>query len=900
MPVGYSFDTEEDQELNPLATKAAGPQATQNPLANMAGAASPGLTSPFDSTFGPMMGAGAGGAAPATSPDGGAMGPGYEAQKTAGPPAIGLGGGGPNIGPGGPQPGGFLDPWSAFTGESARGQTPGFEQMQAPQPQTGSDQGGRADRPTPGLEQMGPGGGVGAPQQTGLETKGPEVGASQPGAGGSDKSAEITTRFKDMAAQLASATDPQHKAVLQDKLSRDIFGSLSDAGHDVKWDGDQIVVDGRKYIVGGTAATAPGPTAASGAMPANGYEDAKWKKAAAGQSDSAKYIVSESVSRIASQLQAIPDEAGRKAFIQQHLQTLVPQLEQQGWKVHEVRGEKMLIEGHGDPPHWADAVEDIEGKALPAWTTDLDQRNGAVDDPRAMLFDEVMTPRVGGASDVETRMPTPLSGPMTVPTGATAAPTGPAGTTGGGYTPGTIDDRDLDGLSMDDILARIGRPTEPGALDTDYQSGQVESDYAAGKISNDPLNLGRIGNYEQGSVTNDPLDTYSFDGKFKGNVGDELGALGAGATDTETEDLILSILQNPESFPPHVVEMLKAQSKDELAEMQNQEDEDLTAAGYATGNADSNWLASEKLASAGRRDQALVGSNRSIDLTAAEKNMADKRAAAGLGNEFANSRSQRLLAERGQRFEEAATGEGLEQSEVASKQKAAQYDRDGQLINEELRGSAFDRNADATKTNAGLTTQEAAFQREGELANEALRDKAFGNRTGSQTTNEQLRAAAADRNLKASQQNIDNQFRSAEERRTAVALAADTTLKTAAQKGDRRALEEAFKQKAAELGQSADKIRQDFILATLQDSTQRRGQDIGSETSRFLGELGASVDRAKLAQAGIEFQQDLIFRLMALRQADEQFGAQYGLDVAKTQHTIDEDHYNRFADTFGD
>lgn len=51
--------------------------------------------------------------------------------------------------------------------------------------------------------------------------------------------------------------------VQQDKLARTIFDSLQAAGHDVKWKGDQLMVDGRPYVVGppptAPATVAPGP-----------------------------------------------------------------------------------------------------------------------------------------------------------------------------------------------------------------------------------------------------------------------------------------------------------------------------------------------------------------------------------------------------------------------------------------------------------------------------------------------------------------------------------------------------------------------------------------------------------------------------------------------------------------
>jgi len=116
-----------------------------------------------------------------------------------------------------------------------------------------------------------------------------------------------------------------------------------------------------------------------------------------------------------------------------------------------------------------------------------------------------------------------------------------------------------------------------------------------------------------------------------------------------------------------------------------------------------------------------------------------------------------------------------------------------------------------------------------------------------------------------------------------VALAADTSLKTAALRGDRMAFRESIKQKATELGLAADQLQLNYTMGLIDDATRRYGINVG-----------ASIDREKLAQAGREFQEELAFKIMALEQAERQFGAQYGLDFAKTQHQIDEDHYQRY------
>lgn len=829
--------------------------------------------------------------------------------------------------------------------------------------------------------------------------------APGPSAPSGDRSGanDYTAKHTELLGQITSATDPQQKEVLKDQLARSVFVSLKTAGHDVKWNGDQLMVDGRAYVVGGDAAV-PG----AGAGPVGGPQATSRPKTDTSlmEGDPKKLGNVEHMKK-SPKYQFLSNVQGYSRGQEGELLNKLKTDYAQYWNGWEFDGRGNFLY-KGDPaalhPSWGGVTRvdafggyNAGGPLKARWG--VEDPNAApagarppVDPTGAINLGGPGSPQPRGAGgvDVGGRVPGPMSND----------PAGGWTPTSTAYDPGAADTSDLEGFTIDDLLKRLGPGTTPGALDTGYKPGQVsngplnlgsvrndplnlgsvQKDVSLGRAKNDPLSLGRVESYRDGSVanaplalgrtsedyadgrvTNGPLDTYSFDGQFRGDVGNKLGVLGAGKTDPQTEELVSSILANPESLSPQVRDMMKAASKDELAQMARTEDENLTAAGYATGNADSNWLQSEKLASKGRRDQAIVASNRDIELTAAEKNMADKRGAAGLGNEFANSRSQRLLAERGQRFTEAATGEGLEQAEVSSKNKASQFDRDGQVINEDLRGKAFDRRQGANVINAGRTKEEAAFAREGDVINEDLRNTAFQNRKGStlanagltkeeaafaregdtinadrqlreasfrregdtlnadrrvreaafgregenlnadrrikeaafgregELANEGLRSEAADRNLKASQQNIDNQFRSTAERQTALKLASDTALSAAAQRGDRKQFAETLKIKAKELGLSADKLRQDMTLALLSDATSRYGISVG-----------ADVDMAKLRQAGGEFQTDMIFKLKALAQADRQFGAGLGLDYAKAKHQMNQDNYKNYKETFGD
>lgn len=605
--------------------------------------------------------------------------------------------------------------------------------------------------------------------------------------------------------QLRQTTDPQQKAVLQDQLGRSLFSSLKTAGHDVKWQGDNLVVDGRSYVLGDGQGIAPGedtpnqgpapmvdqarPSAGTlsyGRAP-SGYDQGKWDDP---NSDSAKYITSRFVQQIGDQARAIPDQAGREAFFREQVQTtLAPMLSAQGWTIHDIDGDRLLVSGHGYEPGWVDAVGDVEGGFNPAWTPDdAGAPAGAGRPPmtRPPLLDG---PTPGGAGAPRAADPA---------AGGPAAPGGWRPGQGPRYTPGAIGMDDIPGFSYEDLLRDMGM-RDIGSLDEDYEAG---------------------------TVSNDPLDAYDF-----GGFGD-LGELGAGRTDAETEALISRLLANPESLDPRTIAMLKARNKDGLAEMQLQDDEDLVEHGFLTGNADSNWLASERLAAKGRRDKALLEGDRDVDIEAARTNQEDRRAAAGLGMSYADSRSGRNRADRAQRLNEATAGEGFRQDSVSSRNRASVFRREGETLNEQLRGDAFDRRQTAR------------------------------------------------------QGNIDNQFRSAAEKRAAVALASDQSLKAAALRGDRMALRETLAQRATELGISQDQVMSSYLLGLMDDATRRHGID-----------TGASIDRARIDQQSQEWKEELAYKLAALAQADRQFGASYGLDLGRYRRDLDNDSYNRYLDT---
>lgn len=77
------------------------------------------------------------------------------------------------------------------------------------------------------------------------------------------KTYSSVTNYQSQVQALESEQDPSKRAALRDRLSRDLFTSLKQSGHDVKWQGDQLLVDGRPYEVAGGAPGAPSSGGAS-------------------------------------------------------------------------------------------------------------------------------------------------------------------------------------------------------------------------------------------------------------------------------------------------------------------------------------------------------------------------------------------------------------------------------------------------------------------------------------------------------------------------------------------------------------------------------------------------------------------------------------------------------------
>jgi hypothetical protein len=349
-------------------------------------------------------------------------------------------------------------------------------------------------------------------------------------------------QWRDSLNRMRSSTDPQVQAIEQDRLARNIYSSLQADGHDVKWQGDQIVIDGRPYTLAGAAGdTRQGGGTSSLTM--GTAQDAPAPQA----SYTPNYVD--------------PSRVGTRAEALQHLQSEM----QRG--IGRTLNEAEL--------NWVAQTVGFTGGLDDNSPVYGDMMNAALD----AAFRQYGSGSGGGGGQGApgpTGRPTPQA-----PAWSRMGPT---------YTPGEIGTEDLDQFSsMDSILGRIG-----------------------------------------------PLPN------------------GPGAVDNATQDLVMRILQNPESMDPRTVELMKSREADTLAEMGQFDDQELMRFAHNTGVADSNWLASERMGLREQRKRNTIQSERDIDIAAASTNMQDRRAAAELGAGVAGQQRTLALQEAGMRKEAVA------------------------------------------------------------------------------------------------------------------------------------------------------------------------------------------------------------------------------------------------------
>lgn len=83
-------------------------------------------------------------------------------------------------------------------------------------------------------------------------------------------SAGASFDYGSLVNKVKTSADPREQAIAKDQLARATYAQLKQAGHEVNWEGDNLVVDGRPYVIGDGASAQPAPAAApSGKTPAS-------------------------------------------------------------------------------------------------------------------------------------------------------------------------------------------------------------------------------------------------------------------------------------------------------------------------------------------------------------------------------------------------------------------------------------------------------------------------------------------------------------------------------------------------------------------------------------------------------------------------------------------------------
>lgn len=450
---------------------------------------------------------------------------------------------------------------------------------------------------------------------------------------------------------VSSAATPQDAAVAHDTLARTLASDLTNDGHDVSWEGTQLMVDGRPYDVAGADqvnGATPQPGMIPDFLPTTPPGQVVPIDAPIPTSSTSSRQTADNWIAFTNQLAGYTGEggafdasAGRSGASQAataargNLQPLVDQFNAQyGTHAVVVSGDRVDF-GDGRGPQ--DVIRDV-GNGQGAFT-------GGWNEPTAGA------PGAGGGGGGAYGLPDVWSeGPLT-PAGSTAAAP---------VTPGAAPNYDA--------LWSASTPAyEAGSIDTNPAlPGQADTLAAAGSYE-----AGTLGDANLGWDYNSLLADMQSGNPVQDN----------------TDSLTNWILEHPESMDPKTVAMLKAQSDEEQGQAALSEDEATKRFGFSSGLADSPWLASERAATARSADASQIANRRTIDITAAQTNQADRLKAATLG---ANYQAQRAgqkqsavstaasasLGKAGQETSRFTANEGAKQAQAQSRMQAVQLSVD--------------------------------------------------------------------------------------------------------------------------------------------------------------------------------------------------------------------------------
>lgn len=148
---------------------------------------------------------------------------------------------------------------------------------------------------------------------------------------------------------------------------------------------------------------------------------------------------------------------------------------------------------------------------------------------------------------------------------------------------------------------------------------------------------------------------------------DELYSLAGGdpATDAKTDDLFNQIAANPTGLSDRDVEALKAANAEEAAAAAQASDEELQHFGANANLGDSPWLAGQRATNNWNAKQAIIGSNRNVDLSAAQTRSSNLARSASLEQGYSQFKTSRQQARVNLALEGAVQKAGEQRSRTA-------------------------------------------------------------------------------------------------------------------------------------------------------------------------------------------------------------------------------------------
>lgn len=106
--------------------------------------------------------------------------------------------------------------------------------------------------------------------------------------------------------------------------------------------------------------------------------------------------------------------------------------------------------------------------------------------------------------------------------------------------------------------------------------------------------------------------------------------------DAATTGRVNDLLTNPDSLDPRTVQMMESRDAEQQMESARSADQEAQRQGYKTGLTDAPWLASQRASDLMTANNQIIGNRRNIEITAAQTNKADERAAAQIGVGYQN------------------------------------------------------------------------------------------------------------------------------------------------------------------------------------------------------------------------------------------------------------------------